>query len=48
MNEQLIHTYLSGHATPGEQRELLEWLRESEENKRMFFEMIAIWSGLQT
>lgn len=48
MNEQLIHTYLSGHATPGEQRELLEWLRESEENKRLFFEMKAIWSGLQT
>ena len=48
MNEQLIHTYLSGHATPGEQRELLEWLRESEENKRLFFEMKAVWSGLQT
>jgi len=48
MNEQLIHTYLSGHATLGEQRELLEWLRESEENKRLFFEMKAIWSGLQT
>ena len=45
MNEQLIYKYLSRQASRAEELELLEWLTVSEDNKKIFFEMKAIWSA---
>ena len=47
MNEQLIYKYLSRQASRAEELELLEWLTVSEDNKKIFFEMKAIWSAVQ-
>lgn len=42
MND-IIHKYLQGEATGEEKRELLHWLKQSEENKKLFSELRDIW-----
>lgn len=49
MEEQLIYKYLSDQTTAQEDKELLEWLNASEENRQLFFELKTLWqlkSGL--
>lgn len=43
MDEQVIYKYLIGQATTEEEKELLAWLEASSENKRLFFDIEAIW-----
>lgn len=44
MEEGIIYKYLAGETTTEEEKELLAWLMESEENRRIFFELKAIWN----
>lgn len=44
MNEKLIYKYLSGQTSIEEEEELLKWINESPDNKKLFFEIKAIWN----
>lgn len=44
MEEINIHRYLTGQATKEEEKELLDWLKASPENRRIFFELKTIWN----
>lgn len=43
MDEKEIYKYLTGQATAEEEKELLSWLEASSENKKLFFDVEAIW-----
>ena len=45
MDERLIYRYFEGRSSAGEDRQLCCWLRESEENRREFSEMKAVWNA---
>lgn len=45
MNESLVYRYLSGEATPEDERKLLSWIKEAPENEQSFYEMKAIWNA---
>ena len=38
-----VTTYFAGAATPEEERALLEWIRSSDDNRRTFAELRAVW-----
>ena len=42
-DEKLLTTYFAGAATPEEERALLEWIRSSDDNRRTFAELRAVW-----
>lgn len=44
MNEKLIYKYLSGQTNIEEEEELLKWINESPDNKKLFFDIKAIWN----
>lgn len=41
--ENIITRYLIGKASAGEKKDLLRWLKESEENRKQFSEIYDIW-----
>ncbi|MBR1890039.1 MAG: FecR domain-containing protein [Alloprevotella sp.] len=43
VNELLVQTFLSGHATSAEKQALREWLALSEENRAYFREQWTVW-----
>lgn len=43
VDETLLIAFLSDRTTPAQEEELLEWIRASEENRRTFAEIRAIW-----
>lgn len=50
MEEGIIYKYMTGRTTAEEDKELLDWLNASEENRDLFFELKTIWnkkSGLK-
>lgn len=44
MNDKDIHKYLSNQMTREEEYELLQWIKASPENKKIFYDIKAIWS----
>lgn len=44
MEETSIYRYLTGQATQDEEKELLNWLKASPENRQIFFELKTIWN----
>lgn len=44
MEKNILYKYLSGQTTAQEDKELLDWLNASEENRRVFFELKTIWN----
>lgn len=44
MEETNIYRYLTGQATEEEEKELLDWLKASPENRQIFFELKTIWN----
>lgn len=44
--DSIIVRYLMGSATHEETEELLRWIEQSEENKKVFFEQQDIWESL--
>ena len=44
MDEEIIIKYLQGQCTGDEEALLLEWLQQSPENKRLFYEQKALWN----
>lgn len=45
MNNTILYKYLSGLVTESEERELLAWLNYSQDNRKEFFELKAIWAA---
>lgn len=45
MNETILYKYLSGTATEKEKEEILDWIKDSQENQIAFFEMKAVWNS---
>jgi len=45
MDDNLIYKYLSGQAKPEEVKAILGWLKISSENRKMFFDIEAIWKS---
>lgn len=43
MNEKIIYNYLQGETSLEEEQILLDWIKQSPENKRFFFEIKALW-----
>lgn len=43
MEQHIIHKYLVNQTTPQEDKELLDWLNASEENRQLFFELKTLW-----
>lgn len=44
MEEGIIYKYMTGLTTVEEDKELLDWLNASEENRNLFFELKTIWN----
>lgn len=44
MNEKVIYNYLQGKTSPEEEHSLLDWIKQSPENKAFFFEIKALWN----
>lgn len=42
-DEKLLTAYFAGAATPDEERMLWEWICASDENRRVFAELRAVW-----
>ena len=42
-DEQLLVAYFSGTATAEEEQALLAWIRSSDDNRRTFAELRAVW-----
>ena len=42
-DEQLLTAYFSGTATAEEEQALLAWIRSSDDNRRTFAELRAVW-----
>ena len=42
-DEQLLTAYFSGTTTAEEEQALLAWIRSSEDNRRTFAELRAVW-----
>ena len=42
-DENQIAAYFSGTATPEEEQALLAWIRSSDDNRRTFAELRAVW-----
>ncbi len=43
--EGILYKYLEGETTPEQNREIFEWLNQSEENARYFFDLKAVWNA---
>ena len=48
MNEKIIHDYLQRKTSPDEEKALWEWINLADENKKLFFELKALWNAQQT
>lgn len=44
MEEGIIYKYMTGQTTAEEDKQLLDWLNASEENRDLFFELKTIWN----
>jgi len=42
-DEKLLTAYFAGAATPDEEQMLWEWICASDENRRVFAELRAVW-----
>ncbi|GEM_PF-7054682 len=41
--EIIIYKYLTGEAKPEEESFLLDWIKQSPDNKQLFFDIKALW-----
>lgn len=41
--DAIIYKYLTGNTTPVEECYLLDWIKQSSENKQLFYDRKALW-----